>query len=190
MTVLSLIDSDGEVLLLDAVTSFSKQRSNSVTESSVMSGANVGDGIRIGNYQATFSGVCTTTKIRRRGPTEVLPPTPLELDAMLERMVLSQKRFTLYGNHLINTIPDVVITSHNVLQEVFEDSVTVSISVKQVFVADAATQATITIPSKQAAPEIPKEEKKGAGTKTVTPDFGFVYRGPSLNTFSIRSDLY
>lgn len=189
MTVLSLIDEEGDVLLLDAVTTLSKSRNIAVTKSSVMSGAEVGDGIRVGNFTASFSGVCTTSKIRRRGPTEVLPPTPRELDVLLQKMVDSQKRFTLYGNHLIETIRDVVITNHVVTQEAYLDSVIVAISVEQVFVSEVARQATFTLPAKEAADQIPKKEEKGAGTKAESPDWREVYRSPSLQYFQLKADL-
>jgi hypothetical protein len=158
MSLVYLKSQDDEILALDSVTEVSESQQNSVTKSSVMSGAEASDGYTIGNITVAFSGICTYSKIPR-STASVTAPNPKELNALLKKMVNSQTRFTLYGNDLIPTLNEVVITGFSVTQSRYSNAVEVSVALEQVFVTDAAQATRITKPTKEAEEELPEKPK-------------------------------
>jgi hypothetical protein len=169
MAVVYLKSDTGRIVAIDATQKVTKSRRNSITKSSVMSGAQASDGYTVGNPTVTFSGVCSTTKlaINRTGSIEATQyPTPTELHDLMEEMILSEQRFTLYGNNLIPTLEDVVITSYDIIQEKWIDSVEVLITVEQVFVTKQAQETVISVPNKASEDEISYESDKGTGSAT------------------------
>lgn len=161
MTVVYLKSSDTEILTLDSITSVEKSQSNSVTKSSVMSGKQASDGYTVGNPTIAFSGICTYSKLKRTNQI-ITPPTPEELDKIVTRMINSQTRFTMYGNALIPTMKDMVITDYRIMQDKYSNAITVSMALEQVFVSDAADVITISRPTKEAKPELPENSKSGS----------------------------
>ena len=168
MSVVYMRSSKGEVLALDATVNVTKSRNNTLTKSSVQSGAQISDGFTIGNPSITFSGVCSYTKIKRTG--EEAPPTPDKLNVILDEMILSKERFTLYGNNLIPTLSDVVILSYSLVQSIYENAIDVTITVEQVFISKSAQKTRITAPAKSTNGDVTEEEGLGQGNKTQQPE--------------------
>lgn len=165
MAVVFMKSPSGDLLTLDAITEVSKSRSNSLTKSSVMSGAQISDGYTIGNPTITFSGICSYTKVGV-GRHPAVPPTPVELNTILDEMVISEERFTLYGNDLIPTLNNVVIKDYGIVQSKWLNTINVTITVEQVFVSESATRTRITRPAADTNGDVTEEQDGGQGTKT------------------------
>lgn len=166
MTVVFMVSTKGELLSLDSTVNVSKNRSNSLTKSSVMTGAQISDGYIIGNPSVTFSGICSYTKINRGRSEGNSPPDPDKFNVILDEMVLSQERFTLYGNDLIPSLDDVVILDYSINQGVFENAIEITITVEQVFVSESAQKTRVTVPSANTNGDVTEEQDLGQGNKT------------------------
>lgn len=156
---------DGQYIIsLDAVTSTDKSRQNSVTQSSVMSGAKASDGYTIGNYTVNLSGLITYNKIGTLDGTDT--PDPLEFQKQLEELENNFTRFTLYGNSLISRLDNCVISGSTVTVDRYSDTINVSLSITQVFVSQQATETIIINPTKSSEQEVSSKEDKGDGSKS------------------------
>lgn len=158
-----LTNKQGDILALDCTQTVNKVRSNSLSESSVMSGANISDGYTIGNRMISLSGLVTYNKI---GGLSENTFDPLEFQVELDRLVEDHTRFTFYGNELIPSVKNCVILSDEVIMDNFADTIRVNLSLKEVFVSEAATKDIIIVtPTKEAEEEIPNSTDTGNGVK-------------------------
>ena len=167
-TVYMYSPASGDLFTLDTVTSVNKTASNTVTKSSVMEGAAIGDGFTKGNPQVSFTGLCSYNKIVRNPVEDELIPDPIAFSLILDEIIDSYERFTLYGNDLIPDLHEVVIVDYSITQNQFIDTMEVSMTVEQVFVSERAIRTRITQPEKTKGSDLDVTEKseEGKGTKT------------------------
>ena len=168
MSVVYLLSKDGEnIIALDCTTNVSRTRSNSITTNSVMSGANASDTYTIGNQTISFTGLVTYNKTANSATDS---PDPLEFQTLLNDLVRSYTRFDLFGNDLIPTLKDCVLTEESYTQDTFEDTIRVSLSVTEVFVTDPADRTSLTVtPSVTTEGQLADEKDGGSGSKSVVP---------------------
>ena len=163
-----MLSTKGEALALDVTTEVSKGRAANITSYSIQDGASRADGYTVGNPSISFSGVCTYSKIRPNdGDIKYLNPS--ELDKVINEMIESQQRFTLYGNDLIPTLDQVVITDYSINQSDKINAVEVSVTVEQVFVSETSKKSTFTEsikPSVKTNGAYSEETDNGDGKKT------------------------
>jgi len=152
---------------LDITTEVSKSQSNALTKSSVMDGSNFSDGYTIGNPSITFTGICNYHKINRNIPG-FITPNPREFSVILDKMIASFQRFTLYGNNLIPTLPNVVITSYQINQSKYSESMEVTITVEQVFVSERAQTVRLTKPETATSSDLDVTENSDSGDGSKT----------------------
>lgn len=165
------LSKDGEdIICLDAERDISVTRNNTASTSSIMSGAVKTDGFEIGNRVITINGVLTYSK----SPRQKIDgnPTPLSFQRLLDELIKSKQRFTLFsnkrGDQLFDDIDDCIILNHSV-QSRDLNSITASITIQEQFVTDAAR--TTTIPPKlssEVEAGLSKESDQGSGTSTET----------------------
>lgn len=165
------LSKDGEdIICLDAERDISVTRNNTASTSSIMSGAVKTDGFEIGNRVVTINGVLTYSK----SPRQKIDgnPTPLSFQRLIDELVKSKQRFTLFSNkrgeQLFDDIDDCIIVSHSV-QSRDLNSISASITIQEQFVTDAAR--TTTIPPKlssEVEAGLSKESDQGSGTSTET----------------------
>jgi len=167
MSSVFLISHENDFFALDVTTDVAKSQSNSLTKSSVMDGTNFSDGFTIGNPSISFSGICNYNKIDR-GIAGFKIPNPKEFSVLLDKMIASFQRFTLYGNKLIPNLDNVVITNYQITQNKYSDAMEVSLTVEQVFVSERAQEVRLTKPSKATSSDLDVTEKtdSGDGSKT------------------------
>ncbi len=163
MAVVSFMSKDGsKIVCLDATTDVTYKRSNSSTQHSVMSGANISDTYRIGNPTISFSGMCTYSKgLRQKGN-----PTPKELEKLINELVESYTRVNLLGNSLIPSLNDCVILDFSVHQADYLDAVMVDITLKQQFISNRAVVTTVKAPSKSTKGSAADNKNGGSGKKS------------------------
>ena len=163
MAVVYIIDATGDnIIAFDATEEASYSRQNSVTKSSIQSGAKVADGMTLGNKMVTFSGVVSYSKIRD------FAPNPRDLEELVGDMIDNYTRFTLQGNHIIPTLEDCVITNFSMVHSKWENAATAVISVEQVNVSNQAMKTSIVLPNPSATTEgqLSSEVNTGSGSKT------------------------
>lgn len=169
MAFVYFLSTDGEnIICMDAETDISVQRSNKVTSSSVMTGTNRSDGYEIGRKSLSISGVITYSKTPRQKFQG--NPTPLQFQELLEELVLSKQRFTVYSNkqgeQLFDDLDDCVIVNHSV-QSRDLNSITANITVQEQFVSDAARVTTLPPKlSKEVEAGLSDTKDQGKGTST------------------------
>lgn len=128
-----------------------------------MDGSQVSDGYIIGNPQVTFSGIVSYSKIRNNAPT------PQEFQIYINELIQSYTRFTFYGNALIPSLSNCVITNINVVHTNYSDAIEAVISLEQVFVNKPAIKTEIyspIAPSVTTEGELAAKEDTGDGNKT------------------------
>lgn len=191
-TVYMFSPESGDLFTLDTVTVVTKTASNTLTKSSVMEGASIGDGFTKGNPQITFNGLCSYNKIARsvQSPTlqEQFIPDPTAFNLLLDEIIDSYQRFTLYGNDLIPDLTDVVIVDYTLTQSQFIDTIEVSLTVEQVFVSRRAIRSRITQPEQLNGSDLDVREKvdsgKGSKTQKAADEIG------NTATLNIIRDVY
>ncbi|WP_021024330.1 phage baseplate protein [Salinivibrio costicola] len=162
-----LLSKDGDnIICLDAENNISVSRNNTASTSSIMSGAVKTDGFEIGNRVVTINGVLTYSK----SPRQKIDgnPTPLSFQRLLDELVKSKQRFTLFSNkrgeQLFDDIDDCIILSHSV-QSRDLNSISASITIQEQFVTDAATVVPNAVISAK-HPGLTQESDQGSGTST------------------------
>lgn len=173
MSIVYFIAPDGKsVIGLDCEESIGMQKKNKVTEYSVMTGETVSDGFQEGNKVVNLSGKVTYNKSVSQESDGT--PNPIEIQDMLDDASRSHHRFRLYTDTdrlpLLKGIDECVVESYGVDLGGWTDTVTLSMTIKEVFVSDAAKKTYLPpLPNKEQA-KSGSEPTAGKGGKTEVPE--------------------
>ena len=179
----------GDLLTLDTVVNVNKTASNTLTKSSIMEGSSVGDGYTKGNPKISFSGLCSYNKIIRNPVEDEIIPDPIAFHLILDEIIDSYERFTLYGNDLIPDLAEVVIVDYSITQNRYIDTIEVSLTVEQVFVSERAVTSRITQPEKAKGSDLDVREEtdSGKGSKSQVDQETLILNGVEILAESAKA---
>ena len=163
MAVVFLYDNLGTLIALDATTQVERNRSASLTKSTVQDGSVIADHYHSDLPVISFSGLITDSKIR-----DVTPSVGNFAD-LVDGLIESAQPFTLYGTN-DGGIPDMenaMITSFNIVRGAENlNSLEVAITCEQIDISKTAKKDGITLPAKSTEGQLDSEKNAGVGTKT------------------------
>ncbi len=146
-----IIAPDGEtVICLDCEQNISVSRENQITSKSIMSGKEISDGYTTGLKTVNMSGIVTYSK----GLHQQDNLNPIDFQRQIDSLIEGKQRFTLYTDksvELMDDIEDCVIESCSVNLDRFLNAVTVTLSVRELWISQAATVGTLFLPPEQSA---------------------------------------
>lgn len=192
MSLIYFIAEDGEsIIALDCEQSLEISKSNTVTESSIVTGESRADGFVEGNKRIAVSGLVTYSKSASQQTQGT--PDPLEFQNLLDATIRSHSRFKLYaakGNtQFLPDINNCVIDNYNIVIDRFSNAITANLAISEVFISEAATKTELPpVASKTDKSSIPKSEKTKSSKEVVPKEdsFGLLRSIPELIGSIIR----
>lgn len=146
-----IIAPDGEtVICLDCEQNISVSRENQITSKSIMSGKEISDGYTTGLKTVNMSGIVTYSK----GLHQQDNLNPIDFQRQIDSLIDSMQRFTLYTDksvELMDDIEDCVIESCTVTLDKFLNAVTVALSMRELWISQAASVGNLYLPPEPSA---------------------------------------
>lgn len=166
MSLVYFTSVDGDTIVtMDSETDITFSRSNTSTKHSIFKNADISDGLIEGNVIITVTGVVTYSKTPRQS---LRNPTPIEFQNLIDQVVRSQQRFTLYsskaGHELLKDVSDCVITDQSISISRWSNSITATLTFESQFITDAAR--VTYLPPVPDNPSYTTEKGNGKGSTT------------------------
>lgn len=151
MSMFVLLAETGEEIVIDGVFSNSKQRSATLSTTTVFNGSKISDHYKADLPQFTATGRVCATKTRQR----VSLKSPQEFTRLLDYYMDQATRFTYIDesfDQVFGLLPNIMILSYNLDRSVnTSDSLDVTLQLGQIDISTAVKRTTVTRPRQDSA---------------------------------------
>jgi hypothetical protein len=162
------VDSD-IIVQMDTESSIEVSKSNTISNSSVMSGANTSDNMQEGNVTVSVQGRVTYSKTASQQDN----PNPSEWIDLIDNAIRNKRVFKLdYDKHesgkaILKSYDNMVISDYGYTVDRFEDTITTRITFNEIYITDAAIVTELDpLPKKEDKPQLQDaESNEGVGTE-------------------------
>jgi hypothetical protein len=172
MAIVYFISKEGNIFSLGSEDNITVSQSNKSSKSSIMAGRSASDDLEEGNKVLSISGVVSYTKTAKQESDGV--PNPLEFQRMLDSVVSSGERFTVYtnkaGRSLLDNMKDCVVIDRSVTVDKYSNAITASVTFEQQFITDSATKTYLPPQKSSSVNNLASEDGTGTTTKTTQPE--------------------
>ncbi|AUR84722.1 hypothetical protein NVP1063O_055 [Vibrio phage 1.063.O._10N.261.45.C7] len=169
MAIVYFISKEGNIFSLGSEDNITVSQSNRSSKSSTMQGRTASDDLEEGNKTLSVSGMVSYTKTARQESNGI--PDPITFQRMLDKVISSGERFTVYtnksGKSLLDNMKDCVVIDRSVTVDRFSNAITATITFEQQFITDAATTTYLPPQKSESVKNLASVDDSGNATKTT-----------------------